>query len=219
MSMPATKRDEPRVLKAALKHFGKWSAAVASPASKGWHRNLKRNRSGRGCAPDLGAKIHGYLVVVMAKPSSTRTSIKKGPKGTNELTGSSRYRAAAQSRITHLRIRGTGEQLELPSIASYTVGREPAADDPKEPRADLRLPSAKKGMSLVHARFEWRKDLLWCEDAGSTNGTLVNGESVLTSGAGPARRLKPGDNVRLGHVELTFTDARALREFVLRATR
>jgi hypothetical protein len=41
----------------------------------------------------------------------------------------------------------------------------------------VRLPSSKKGMSLVHARFEWRKDLLWCEDAGSTNGTHANFET------------------------------------------
>ncbi|MBZ0232906.1 MAG: sigma-54-dependent Fis family transcriptional regulator [Deltaproteobacteria bacterium] len=113
----------------------------------------------------------------MRGPRTTHAGTKKGPKGTNELTGSSRYRAAAQSRITHLRLRGTGEQIELPSIASYTVGREPAGDDPKEPRADVRLPSPRKGMSLVHARFEWRKDLLWCEDAGSTNGTHANYET------------------------------------------
>jgi pSer/pThr/pTyr-binding forkhead associated (FHA) protein len=57
------------------------------------------------------------------------------------------------------------------------------------------------------------------QDAGSTNGTTVNGESVLTAAAGPPRRLKPGDNVRLGHIEVTFTDARSLREFVLRTAR
>jgi hypothetical protein len=119
----------------------------------------------------------------MEKKSTTRGSrttpvgTKKGPKGTNELTGSSRYRAAAQSRITQLRIRGTGEQIELPSIASYTIGREPSKDDPKEPRAGVRLRSPKKGMSLVHARFEWRKDLLWCQDAGSTNGTHADYET------------------------------------------
>jgi hypothetical protein len=57
------------------------------------------------------------------------------------------------------------------------------------------------------------------QDAGSTNGTTVNGESVLTAGAGPARRLKPGDNVRLGHVELTYTDAKALRDFAIQKAR
>ncbi len=53
------------------------------------------------------------------------------------------------------------------------------------------------------------------QDAGSTNGTTVNGASVPPRGTGPPTPLKPGDNVRLGQVEFTFTDARALREFVL----
>jgi len=53
------------------------------------------------------------------------------------------------------------------------------------------------------------------QDAGSTNGTSVNGASVPARGAGQPTRLKPGDNVRLGRMESTFSDARALREFVL----
>ena len=44
----------------------------------------------------------------------------------------------------------------------------------------------------------------------------MNGASVPPRGAGPPTPLKPGDNVRLGQVEFTFTDARALREFVLK---
>ena len=54
------------------------------------------------------------------------------------------------------------------------------------------------------------------QDTGSTNGTTVNGASVPPRGTGPPTPLKPGDNVRLGQVEFTFTDARALREFVLK---
>ena len=129
----------------------------------------------------------------MEKKSTSRgarkTSTKggKGPKGTNTLTGSSRFRAAAPSRITHLRIRGTGQQVELPAVVAYTIGREPAKEDPIEPRADVLLPSPRKGMSLVHAQLEWRKDLLWCKDAGSTNGTHANHEAkhdwfTVTSG-------------------------------------
>jgi hypothetical protein len=52
-------------------------------------------------------------------------------------------------------------------------------------------------------------------DAGSSNGTTVNGISVLSRGQGPPSELKPGDNVRLGRVECTFIDAAALRDFVL----
>jgi len=75
-------------------------------------------------------------------------------------------------------------------------------------------------VSRFHAFAKPGQDgALLLQDAGSTNGTTVNGESVLTTASGPPRRLKPGDNVRLGHIELTFTDARALREFVLQTAR
>jgi hypothetical protein len=88
----------------------------------------------------------------------------------------------------------------------------------RESRQDVVIPDM--SVSRFHAFAKPGPDgALVIQDAGSTNGTTVNGESVLTTGAGPARRLKPGDNVRLGHIELTFTDARALREFVLQKAR
>jgi hypothetical protein len=55
------------------------------------------------------------------------------------------------------------------------------------------------------------------QDMGSTNGTSVNGVSVPARGAGPPRPLKPGDTVKFGQVEFTYTDARALREYALQA--
>jgi len=51
-------------------------------------------------------------------------------------------------------------------------------------------------------------------DAGSTNGTTVNGTSVPPRGAGQPTRLKPGDTVKIGQVEFTFTDAGSLQDFV-----
>ena len=53
------------------------------------------------------------------------------------------------------------------------------------------------------------------QDMGSTNGTSVNGVSVMPRGAGPPTPVKPGDTVRIGQVEFTFTDARALHEFAI----
>ena len=51
------------------------------------------------------------------------------------------------------------------------------------------------------------------QDMGSTNGTSVNGASVAPRDAGPATPIKPGDTVRLGQVEFTFSNARALQEY------
>jgi hypothetical protein len=53
--------------------------------------------------------------------------------------------------------------------------------------------------SARHARFEPRRDGVYVEDAGSTNGTFVNGIR-LTHG----RRLTPGDVVRIGETDLRF---------------
>ena len=51
--------------------------------------------------------------------------------------------------------------------------------------------------SAEHARFEARRDGLWVEDVGSTNGTFVNGARVTTP-----RRLTKGDIVRVGQTDL-----------------
>jgi hypothetical protein len=50
-----------------------------------------------------------------------------------------------------------------------------------------------------HARFEPRRDGVWVEDIGSTNGTFVNGIRLTRE-----RRLTPGDVVRVGETDLRF---------------
>jgi FHA domain len=54
---------------------------------------------------------------------------------------------------------------------------------------------------------------LLISDAGSSNGTSVNGKPVLTKGAGPATPLTPGSTLRLGSLEFTFVHAAGLRGF------
>ncbi|MGH3104907.1 MAG: FHA domain-containing protein [Gaiellaceae bacterium] len=53
--------------------------------------------------------------------------------------------------------------------------------------------------SAAHARFEARGDGVWLEDAGSTNGTFVNGIKL----SGP-RKLTGGDIVRVGETDLRY---------------
>jgi len=52
-------------------------------------------------------------------------------------------------------------------------------------------------VSSRHATIDSRADGLWVEDAGSTNGTFVNGARVTS-----ARLLQPGDVIRIGHTDL-----------------
>ena len=55
-------------------------------------------------------------------------------------------------------------------------------------------------ISQVHARIVWRDRSFVVEDAGSTNGTYVNQERLLTPVV-----LRPGDRVQIGSTVLEFT--------------
>ena len=63
---------------------------------------------------------------------------------------------------------------------------------------DVSLPNDEYA-STRHARFEPRRDGVWVEDVGSTNGTFVNGIRLTRE-----RRLAPGDVVRVGETELRY---------------
>src|SRR5262245_17892535 len=76
-----------------------------------------------------------------------------------------------------------------------TVGRAPDND--------VVVPDA--SISRFHAYVKEGADGQWLiQDAGSTNGTHVNGNAVPRQGSGSPIALKTGDDVRLGQVELTF---------------
>jgi pSer/pThr/pTyr-binding forkhead associated (FHA) protein len=53
--------------------------------------------------------------------------------------------------------------------------------------------------SARHARIEPRRDGVWIEDVGSTNGTYVNGARI-----GKPRVLRPGDVIRVGSTDLRY---------------
>jgi hypothetical protein len=55
--------------------------------------------------------------------------------------------------------------------------------------------------SAQHARVEPRRDGVWIEDVGSTNGTFVNGIRLSRP-----RKLVVGDLVRVGETDLRFEE-------------
>jgi pSer/pThr/pTyr-binding forkhead associated (FHA) protein len=79
-----------------------------------------------------------------------------------------------------------GTSIELTNSARVGRGAENA----------IRL-DADTTVSSRHATIDTRADGLWVEDAGSTNGTFVNGARVTS-----ARLLQPGDVIRIGHTDL-----------------
>jgi hypothetical protein len=74
--------------------------------------------------------------------------------------------------------------------APLTIGRGPQNDVPM---------GTDEFASSRHARFEPRRDGVWVEDVGSTNGTYVNGARLQKP-----RRLRAGDIVRIGGTDLRF---------------
>jgi pSer/pThr/pTyr-binding forkhead associated (FHA) protein len=82
-----------------------------------------------------------------------------------------------------------GERFELDTQA-LTVGRGAPND--------IRLDDDEFA-SAHHARFDPRRDGVWVEDIGSTNGTYVNGTRL-----GRPQKLTPGDVVRVGETDLRF---------------
>jgi pSer/pThr/pTyr-binding forkhead associated (FHA) protein len=82
-----------------------------------------------------------------------------------------------------------GTDFDLNS-AALTIGRGPQNDVQLE---DDEFASAR------HARVEPRRDGVWVQDRGSTNGTFVNGTRLSRP-----RRLTPGDILRVGETDLRF---------------
>jgi hypothetical protein len=90
--------------------------------------------------------------------------------------------------------------LESPAL---DVGRELVLDAHpltvgRGTNNDVSLPNDEYA-STRHARFEPRRDGVWIEDVGSTNGTFVNGIRLTRE-----RRLAPGDVVRVGETDLRY---------------
>lgn len=65
--------------------------------------------------------------------------------------------------------------------------------------SDNDLPLDDDFASARHARFEPKRDGVWVSDAGSTNGTYVNGKKLAKP-----HRLKPGDVIRVGNTDLRY---------------
>ena len=107
-------------------------------------------------------------------------------------------------------IPGLGQEQQVAS-GRLVVVKSPALDDGDELTLDSSALLLGRGStndvnlardeyaSTSHARVEPRRDGVWLEDVGSTNGTYLNGIKLSH-----AKRLTPGDIVRVGETELRY---------------
>jgi len=135
--------------------------------------------------------------------------------------------AAASPTITEVRLDGDArpraESTAGLSLVVFAVRRNGRSASHlitvgRAPDNDVVVPDV--SISRFHAFVKEDRAGRWVvQDAGSTNGTTVNGHSVPRQGHGPPVELSSGDDVRLGQVELTFLDSEALVSFALRLER
>jgi FHA domain-containing protein len=107
-------------------------------------------------------------------------------------------------------IPGLGEQQQAQS-GRLVVVKSPALDEDDELILDSAALLLGRGSandvnlardeyaSSNHARVEPRRDGVWVQDVGSTNGTYLNGIRLTH-----AKRLTPGDILRVGETELRY---------------
>jgi hypothetical protein len=105
---------------------------------------------------------------------------------------------------------GLGQEAQIQS-GRLVVVKSPALDQDDELELDSAALLLGRGSgndvnlardeyaSSNHARVEPRRDGVWVEDVGSTNGTYLNGIRLTR-----AKKLEPGDVLRVGETELRY---------------
>ena len=135
-----------------------------------------------------------YLFVWLVVRSATRGLTAGAPQESIILPAAE----AAELRAAQASPTGRVVVLASPALQAGTAIElsDSARASDAAPRTLIRL-DADTTVSSRHATLSKRTDGLWVEDAGSTNGTFVNGARVTS-----ARLLQPGDVIRIGHTDL-----------------
>lgn len=128
----------------------------------------------------LAAKPRPVTVAAAAPPSSAApaTQAPAAPSGGRSSSGKASLRVVSAGPMAH---------------TEFVVGNEATVGRGQGCQVQLNDPM----VSQLHARLFRAERALHIEDLGSTNGTFVNGKKV----SAPAR-LKRGDRIRVGPIEL-----------------
>lgn len=158
-------------------------------------------------APELFAERHGDAFLLL---TAAGLSLPRGPESTevklfDDAEGPAAETTASLALVAYP-VRRTGRSVGH----LITVGR--ASNN------DVVIPDL--SISRFHAFLKERGDGGYVlQDAGSTNGTTLNGRSVPRQGHGDALELKGGDTLRFGQVALTWLAADAFQAFVAQVER
>ncbi len=122
--------------------------------------------------------------------------------GTKKLSGTTSFDAIAEAPRNDaliLFVEGSREPIGVVVQSEVTLGRQ-APSGSKNPHVDLDPCGAfDKGVSRVHARIKRQGDDFLIEDLNSSNGTFINGHSLVKD---ETFKLVNGDEVRLGTLRM-----------------
>lgn len=158
-------------------------------------------------SPEHFAEKHGDAFLLL---TAAGLSIPRGPSTTevrlfDDGDGPAAAETTASLALVAYPVRRTGRSVGH----LITVGR--ASNN------DIVIPDL--SISRFHAFLKEQGGGHVIQDAGSTNGTTLNGRSVPRQGHAAPLALKGGDTLRFGQVELTWLDAESLHAFVAQLER
>jgi len=153
---------------------------------------------------ELGAfsKLHGRAFLLMQRAGKERLVIPARPTRTLVTDNLAERSALPPSKYLVYPVRKTERSL---IDRFYSVGQTRNND----------IVIRDVSVSKSHAFFEDDgSGGFTLQDARSTNGTFVNAQRVPRHGHGLPARVRTGDMVRFGNIELSFIDADAFRDLI-----
>ncbi len=93
--------------------------------------------------------------------------------------------------------------LTLNVSSTLVLGRYSGIEGDPTPDVDLTpYGGEEKGVSRRHVRIQYKNRLLYVFDLGSSNGTWLNGHSLVSNSGRP---LRDGDELRLGRLKMQIS--------------
>lgn len=181
---------------------------AGSPTNRGTGVILRDLRADAlSLTPELFAERHGDGFLLL---TAAGLSLPRGPESTEVKLFDDDEGPAAETTASLALVAYPVRRTGRSAGHLVTIGR--ASNN------DIVIPDL--SISRFHAFLKEPADGRFVlQDAGSTNGTTLNGRSVPRQGHGAPLDLKGGDTLRFGQVELTWLAADAFHAFVAQMER
>lgn len=137
----------------------------------------KRKKKAESSAPQTVSMSSSTAAPPLANPHSVE-QLEPKPAKVHQVT----LMAVGYNNIEH--------RLELPEGREVTIGRNS--------KAEITLDTSDKKLSGTHCAMEWKNQIIYVRDLGSTNGTYVNGVPVNKVGR---VAVHPGETITIGSYE------------------